>query len=173
MRRIEKPSVNEYPPQAIRYIGLLPDDGCVLDHLERNLTRTREFLNSLPYEILTFRYAPAKWTVKEIVQHISDDERIYAYRALRFARGDATELPGFEQDAYALTSAANERTLDELLAELVTVRAATLTLYCGLADTSLKLGGVADGKYMSVRAIAYHIAGHEVRHLNVIRERYL
>lgn len=173
MRQIEKPGAGEHAPYVIQYLRLLPDDGLVLEHLRRNLETTLAFLGSLPEEKLLYRYAEGKWTIKEIVQHLADDERIYAYRALRFARNDSTELPGFDQDAFTRNARANERSLDDLLAELATVRAATLSLYTGLPDEALTRRGVASGNVMSVRAIAYHIAGHELWHLNVIRERYL
>ena len=173
MRRIEKPAKDEYAPYAIQYIGLLPDDGLVLDHLRKNIEATRAFLLSLPEDKLLYRYAPSKWTIKEIVLHIADDERIYAYRALRFARNDTTQLPGFDQDEYTRYSGANQRTLKDLLDEMARVRAATLSLYKGLGEEMLKRAGVASGNVMSVRAIAYHIAGHELRHMNIIRERYI
>jgi hypothetical protein len=173
MRQIEKPQEGEYAPYAIQYIGLIPDDGLVLEHLKHNLEVTQTFLRSLPEDKLLYRYADGKLTIKEILQHIADDERIYAYRALRFARNDQTELPGFDQDEYTRYAGANQRTLDDLLGELASVREATLSLYTGLADETLTRAGVASGNVMSVRAIAYHIAGHELRHLNVIRERYL
>jgi uncharacterized damage-inducible protein DinB len=173
MRRIEKPKEAEYAPYAIQYIGLLPDDGLALDHLQKNFEATRAFLLSLPEDKLLYRYAPDKWTIKEIVSHIADDERIYTYRALRFARNDRTELPGFDQDEYARYSGANQRTLDNLLDEFATVRAATLSFFNGIGDGALTRAGVASGNVMSVRAIAYHIAGHELRHMNIIRERYL
>src|SRR5207253_10519819 len=105
--------------------------------------------------------------------HVIDDERIYAYRALRFARNDKTELPGFEQDAYALNSGANERSVKNILKELTSVRRATISLFDGLDDEALTREGVADGNKVSVRALAYHIAGHELRHINIIKERYL
>jgi uncharacterized damage-inducible protein DinB len=171
--KIEKPGEGEYAPYAIRYIGLLPDDGLVLRHMEENLEATREFILSLPGERLTYRYAEGKWTIKEILVHISDDERIYAYRALRFARGDKTELPGFEQDDYAAHSGANARDIEDILAEFADVRRATVSLFKGLDREALVRVGVADGKVMSVRAAAYHIAGHELRHVNIIKERYL
>jgi uncharacterized damage-inducible protein DinB len=173
MRRIEKPNEDEYAPYAIQYIGLLPDDGLVLEHLQKNIEITRAFLLSLPEDKLLYRYAAPKWTIKEIVLHIADDERIYAYRALRFARNDTTQLPGFDQDEYTRYSGANQRTLNDLLNELETVRAATLSLYEGLGADTLKRTGVASGNMMSVRAIAYHIAGHELRHMKIIRERYI
>src|SRR5438093_12516751 len=117
MRRIEKPKEAEYAPYAIQYIGLLPDDGLVLEHLQKNLEGTRALLRSLPEDKLWYRYEADKWTVREIVLHIADDERIYTYRALRFARNDTTELPGFDQDEYARYSSANQRTLNDLLDE--------------------------------------------------------
>jgi hypothetical protein len=154
MRKIEKPEEGEYAPYAIMYIGLLPDDGLVLQHLRDNLKATTEL-------------------IKEILAHIIDDERIYAYRALRFARNDQTELPGFEQDDYAAHSGANERDVKDLLSEFASVRRATISLFEGLGDEALMRSGVASGNVMSVRAAAYHIAGHELRHVNIIRERYL
>ena len=131
MRRIEKPNEDEYAPYVIQYIKLLPDDGLVLDHLRTNLETTRAFLLSLPEDKLRYQYAAGKWTIKEIVQHLADDERIYAYRALRFARNDSTELPGFDQDEYTRSADAKRRQLDDLLSELATVREATLSLYMG------------------------------------------
>lgn len=171
--KIEKPKEDEYAPYTIRYIGLLPDDGLVLQHLADNLKATSEFILSLPEEKLAFRYAEGKWTIKEILVHLIDDERIYAYRALRFARNDQTELPGFEQDDYAAYSGANERDVRHILQEFATVRRATLSLFEGLPPEAFVRAGTADGKIMSVRAAAYHIAGHELCHLNIIRERYL
>ena len=172
-RRIPKPTSGEHVAYVRRYLDLVPDDGLVLEHLRANLELTSALLRSVPEDILLYRYAPAKWTIKEIVQHLTDDERIYGYRALRFARGDATDLPGFDQDAYTPETGANRRTIDDLLGELATVRAATLSLYAGLDDGVLTRAGVASGNVMSVRAIAYHIAGHELWHMNIIRERYL
>src|SRR6185369_8134008 len=173
MKRIPKPVAGEYAPYTIMYIGLLPDDGLILQHLQDDLLATTDFIRAAPKEKLTYRYADGKWTIKEILGHLIDDERIYAYRALRFARNDQTELAGLEQDAYVIESGANERSLDDLLEEFAVVRRATIALFTSFDDEMLKRCGVASGNVMSVRAIAYHIAGHELRHLNVIRERYL
>jgi uncharacterized damage-inducible protein DinB len=173
MRRIEKPKEGEYPSYADIYIGLLPDDGLVLKHMGENMKATRDLIIALPEERLAFRYAEGKWTIKEILAHVIDDERIYAYRALRFARNDETELPGFEQDAYALNSGANARTVESLLEEFASVRRATITLFDSFDDEALTRSGVADGKRTTVRALAYHLAGHELRHMNIIKERYL
>ena len=173
MKRIEKPEAVEYAPYADRYIGLLPDDGLVLKHLKENLKATRDFILSLSKEKLNFRYAEGKWTIKEILVHLSDDERIYAYRALRFARNDRTVLPGLEQEKFPLYSSANSRGVRDILEEFATVRKATLSLFKSLDDEALMRTGIADGNRVSVRALAYHIAGHELRHVRLIKERYL
>jgi uncharacterized damage-inducible protein DinB len=173
MKKIEKPKEGEYAPYTIMYIGLLPDDGLVLKCLEDNLKATTDFILSLPEEKLKYRYGAGKWTIKEILAHIIDDERIYAYRALRFARNDKTELPGFEQDDYVIHSGANERDIKDILIEFAKVRPATISLFEGVDREALLRVGVVDGKFMSVRAAAYHIAGHELHHINIIKERYL
>ena len=173
MKTIEKPEAGEFAHETIMYIGLLPDDGRVLDHLANNLKATSEFILSLPEEKLLYRYAEGKWTIKEILVHLSDDERIYGYRALRFARDDKTDLPGFDQEAYAILSSANERDIKDVLHELATVRQATISLFQAFDSDALLRAGMADGRIMSVRAAAYHIAGHEMRHINIIKERYL
>ncbi len=173
MKIISKPLEGEYAPYASMYIGLLPGDGLILKHLKDNLVTNTDFILSLPEEKLTYRYAEGKWTIKEILVHVADDERIYAYRALRFARNDKTELPGFEQDDYALHSGANERRIEDILEEFATVRNATISLFNSFDDEACQRTGVANGSTVSVRALAYHIAGHELRHINIIKERYL
>ena len=172
-KRIPKPAEGEYAPYAIMYIGLLPDDGLVLKHLQDNLKVVKDFILTFPEEGLAYRWAEGEWTIKEILGHIIDDERIYCYRALRFARNDATPLPGFEQDDYVPYSDANERNLEDILEEFTTVRHATITLFKSFADPALTRAGVADGNPMSVRAAVYQIAGHELHHLNSIKENYL
>ena len=169
---IPKPEAGEFPPYASMYIDLIPDDGRVLEHLRDNMTVVQEHIKTLPSEKLATPHAEGEWTVKEILVHIMDDERIYAYRALRFARGDSTELPGFEQDDYVPPSKANERDLDEIFKEYQTIRWATITLFNYLDDDALLRGGVASGNYATVRALAYHIAGHEMHHLNSIKQNY-
>ncbi|MGH9443707.1 MAG: DinB family protein [Thermoanaerobaculia bacterium] len=173
MRKIPKPGTDEFPAYAAMYIDLLPDDGSVLEELVRNIETTKRLVSSVAPERLAYRYAPGKWTIKDIVAHLADDERVYAYRALRFARGDATELPGFDQEAFARGSNANDRPIDELLRELAAVRAATVLLFERFPEDALLRSGIADGSRTSVRAIAYHLAGHELRHVRIIRERYL
>jgi uncharacterized damage-inducible protein DinB len=173
MRLISKPEEGEYAPYTIRYIGLLPDDGLVLTHLAENFSNVRQLISALPAEKLVWRYQPDKWTIKEILVHIIDDERIYAYRALRFARDDATPLPGFDQDFFTQNAGANDRPLDGIFNEYEAVRRSTIELFNGFDDSVLLRAGKADGRIMSVRAAAYHIAGHELHHLNIIKARYL
>ena len=133
---------------------------------------TIKFIRSLAEGKLTCRHAENEWTIKEILVHIIDDERIYCYRALRFARNDVTELPGFEQDEYVPYSGANNRELEAILEELASVRRATISFFSSLDEEALTRVGVGASKVMSVRAAAYHIAGHESHHLNSIKENY-
>lgn len=173
MRMIAKPDAKEYPAYASVYIDRLPDDGRLLEHLAENLRATTRLILSLPEERLLRPYAPGKWTVKETLVHVVDDERIYAYRALRFARGDTTELPGFEQDDYVPLSGANERPVEDIMAEYAAVREATIALFRGLPEAALLRSGVANGNEASVRALGYHIAGHELHHVGIIKARSL
>ena len=173
MKYIPKPKTGEYAPYTIMYIDLLPDDGLILDHLQDNLETTIKFVRSLAEKKLTCRHAENEWTIKEILVHIIDDERIYCYRALRFARNDATELPGFEQDEYVPYSAANDREIGAIIEEFASVRKATISFFKNLDEEALKRRGIGSGNIMSVRAAAYHIAGHELHHINSIKENYL
>lgn len=173
MRAIAKPSSGEYPSYASMYIDLLPDDGRLLAHLEDGLRSAVDLAGSLTEEQLGHSYAEGKWTIKEVLVHIVDDERIYAYRGLRFARGDATPLPGFEQDDYARHSGARERGIDSIMREYASVRGSTIALFGALPEEAFSRGGLADGNFATVRALGYHIAGHEAHHLNAIRTRYL
>lgn len=172
MRQISKPEPGEFAPYTMMYIDLLPDDGLVLTHLQKNIEKTINLVHSFPEEKLIEPYAPGEWTIKEILVHIIDDERIFAYRALRFARGDNTELPGFEQDDYVSYSRADQRTKQSIIDELTAVRAATITLFNSFTDDDLLRKGVGSGNVLSVRAAAYHLAGHELHHLNSIQENY-
>ena len=115
LRTIPKPSEGEFPPYAIMYMKLIPDDGRVLEHLEQNFYDIKELIYSLPEPMLYHRYAEDKWSIKETLVHIIDDERIFAYRALRFARNEQNNLIGFDQDSYAIYSQADERSLDNIL----------------------------------------------------------
>jgi len=171
--------VGEYPEYSHIYMDLLEDDGKVLEHLWDNFLKIKDFVYALPKETLIYRYEKDKWTIKEILVHLIDDERIFAYRALRYARNDDTPLHGFDQDAYAKFSEANERSLESIFDEYESVRRSTLTLFKYLPEDSFTRGGKGvdyDGSIMNhrtVRGLAYHIAGHEHRHFNIIKERYI
>lgn len=173
MQKIEKPREGEYTPYAIMYIRLVPDEGLLLQYLKEHFEKTRELTLSLSEEKLLYRYAANKWTIKELLVHITDDERIYAYRALRFARGDKTQLPGFEQDDFVSYSNANNRPVRNILEELEAVRNATITLFESFDSAALSRKGIADNNPVTVRALGYHIAGHELHHINIIKEKYL
>jgi uncharacterized damage-inducible protein DinB len=171
-RSIDRPLPGEYAPSAAKYMELVPDDPPVLELLAANVRDTQLLALSIGEEAISRPYAPGKWTGKELLVHVSDDERIYSYRALRFARGDTTELPGFEEKDYARSSRANDRRLEDILRELLAVRQATIELFDALPDEALLRVGVADGHPMSVRAAAYHLAGHELHHVRFLREGY-
>jgi len=172
---IQKPLPCEYPSHAEMYMKLLPADGLILKHLKDNFQSTREFIYALPEEKLLHRYKKDKWTIKEILVHIIDDERIYAYRALRFARNEQQGLAGFDQDAYAFYSGANDRTLQSIFDEYESVRQSTISLFENIPENSLLRKGQGSGSFegATVRAMAYHIAGHELHHMNFIKRQYL
>ncbi len=173
MRTIQKPEPGEYAPYAIMYINLVPNDGLVLEHLRTNLQALKDLVGTLPEEKLVTRCAEGEWTIKEILVHISDTERIMAYRALRFARNDQTELAGFEQDAYVAAANANAREVEDILAELSAVRMASLTLFASFDDAAFHKSGISNNHRLSVRSALYQIAGHELHHVNSIKENYL
>lgn len=172
MKIIPKPEPGEYDPYAIMYVKLLPDDGDILRHLRENGEMVKRYFSALTPDQWLHRYAPEKWSVKEVLLHIIDDERIYAYRALRIARNDKTELPGFDQDPYVVASEANNRTPESLLNEYETVRRATLSLFDNLPDDAWLRSGTANNHSVTVRSLVYHLAGHELHHLNILKEKY-
>lgn len=173
MKTIPKPQPGEFPPFASKYIDLVPDDGLLLQYLMDNLAAVHEVVKALPQEKFTTPCADGEWTVQEILVHVMDSERILAYRALRFARGDATALPGFEQDDYVPASYANIRSMESILEEYDTVRDASLTLFKSLPEETFIRAGMASGYRLTVRGAMYFVAGHERHHLNSIRENYL
>ena len=172
-RVIGFPSKNEYPAYAEMYMKLVNRDGSLLKQLEDSLEKTKSMVALLSEDELDFRYQEDKWSVKEVLVHIIDDERIYVYRALAFARNEKTSLPGFEQDDYNKYSDTLEREIQNIMAEYQAVRMSTITLFSGLSDRALIRKGYADGNETSVRALGYHILGHELHHIKIIKEVYL
>ncbi len=177
--KIPRPHPQEYPAYSSIYMDLLDDNTDILSDLWEQFVELRTLVSELPEAKLLYRYAPDKWSIKEILVHLIDDERIFAYRALRYARGDSTPLHGFDQDQYALTSGADERSLTSIFEEYKYVRKSTIALFRYLPEETHLLKGCGidlDGRIINertVRALAYHIAGHEKRHINIIKERYL
>jgi hypothetical protein len=167
-----RPEPAEVPPGLAGYVGKVRDGEEVLALLDGQLEELRSACGRFGDARGTYRYAPGKWSVKELVSHLSDTERIFCYRALRFARGDATPLAAFDENAYALEMYADERPMADLMEELFDVRRATLSFFRGLRGDAWARRGVASGKTVSVRAMAYAIAGHARHHLEVLAERY-
>jgi uncharacterized damage-inducible protein DinB len=172
MQLFPKPATGEYPPYAQAYISQTPTAGLTPQQLRDNLRSLLDLVEPLTDEQLLLRYAPDKWTIKEILLHLADSERVIAYRLLRIARHDATPLPGFDQDEFNRYARANQRTKASLLQEYTTVREASLSLIASLDPSTYQLGGQASGHPMTVRGLVHFIAGHELHHLAILRERY-
>jgi uncharacterized damage-inducible protein DinB len=169
---IRRPEPSEHTPYFARYVTLVPGDDLFRAY-DSETAATRSLLASITEEDSLRRYAPGKWSIREMLLHVMDTERIFGYRALRFARGDATPLEGFEQDDLIPASGADARSWKSLLDEHTAVRASTRALLESLEPAAFDRTGLAGGNHFSVRAIAWAIVGHEIHHRNVLRERYL
>jgi hypothetical protein len=169
---IGRPEETEYLAYYGKYVALVPDDN-ILEVLSNQLNETLVLLRSVPEARAGFRYAEGKWSVNELLGHIIDTERIFAYRALRFARNDRTPLPGYEQDDYIRNASFDACALADLAAEFESVRRSTLFLFKHLDGEAWMRKGLANESEVSVRALAYIIAGHELHHREILRDRYL
>jgi len=167
---IIRPHRNEYADFYADYISKVPE-GDLLNFLDLQTGEFDGLVNDLSDDQASQPLAPGKWSVKQVLGHLSDTERVLSYRALRFARGDKKELQGFEQDDYVAAANSNGRSTTELLAELKSVRQATLSLLESLASEDSIRTGIANGKSVSVRALAYVIAGHAQHHLELLRQQ--
>ncbi len=163
---------DEYSSFYKNYVTILGEIN-LLEVLNNSLENLINTLKNLPEEKLQYRYEEGKWTIKELIQHIIDAERVLSYRALRFARNDATNLQGFDEDWYVKNSNGNDRDFDELLNEFSLVRKATILLFKSFSNEMLTNTGSANGSVVSVRALGFIIAGHQIHHLNIIKEKYL
>ncbi len=166
-----KPEPSEYHPYYSTYIEAMGDVP-LLPALEEGLKDMQSFMACLEDHKLTFAYDTGKWTVAEVLVHLLDTERIFQYRALRFARNDRSELPGFEQDDYVVESFANQRTKAGILEEFMGIRQASISLFRSFNEDSLQRMGTASGVKMSVRALGYVICGHQAHHLKVLEDYY-
>lgn len=167
-----RPVDSEFAPYYATYIEKVPE-GSIIDILQQQKVVLMDLLSSLTEEQANYRYAPEKWSIKEVVGHLLDAERIFVYRALRFARNDRTALTGFEENDYVLHGDFECRTVESLAQEYKYIRLATLDLFTSFREEVWNRYGSANGVNFSVRALAWIIAGHELHHKGVIEERYL
>lgn len=167
-----KPEAAEHNPYYSRYIDLVPE-GDIVSTLRDQFKDTLALIRTIPEPRGGFRYSEGKWSVKEMLGHLIDAERIFVYRALCIARGEKQNLPGFEEDDYVRGAAFDSLQLSALIEEFESVRNSTVRFFASLRGSDWKKMGTANGSGVSVRAIAYIMAGHERHHLGVLRERYL
>ena len=170
--RTTRPAPDEFAPYYGRYIDKVPD-GDIVATLRDQVEETLAVLRAIPDARAGHRYAPDKWSIREVVGHLSDSERIFTYRALRIARGDETPLPGFDENAFVSRARLDDRSFAGLIDEYAAVRAATVTLFDSLFPEEWTRRGIASDKGISVRALAWIAAGHEIHHLGILKERYL
>lgn len=167
-----RPQKGTYPEYFENYIPLVNQENVNIA-LEQNRQELREFVSRIPQQKEDFAYAPGKWTIKQVVNHLIDTERIFTYRALRFARKDPQLLPSFDENSYAENAAVSERTLNDLMEEFDAVRRASILLFKSFSDdTLLNSGKMASGD-CTVLALGFTTCGHVTHHMNVMRERYL
>ena len=165
---------NEYAPYFEQYMQLVTKEGkSIIENMQNSQIEFDTILRNLPKEKHTFSYAEGKWTLKELIQHSIDTERVFCYRALCFARNDKTSLPGFDQDIFVDNGNANQLEFSNLLDEMSTLRKSTIQLYKSFSEDALLRIGVASGNKISVRALGYLFSGHQMHHLNIVKQRYL
>jgi uncharacterized damage-inducible protein DinB len=167
-----KPQLETLPSFYTRYVDNVKDLD-MLDALSSASTKVLKIVRAIPESKGEFGYAPGKWSIKEVLNHMLDVERIMAYRALRFARNDKTDLPGFEENDYAPEANAHARTIAQLADQMARLRATTIDLFSSFTDEMLKREGTANKNKLSVINLGYIIPGHELHHLRVLEERYL
>jgi uncharacterized damage-inducible protein DinB len=164
---------DEYAPYQESYIKLVDDAYSLIEELEISVHNFIHFVREIPMDKYDYRYAEGKWTIKDIIQHLIDSERIFAYRALRFSRGDETPLPGFEENMYAYNAYGSERTTNDLLTEMSALRHANIMMFKSFKVDDLLKKGTASGYTVSVRAFGFLIIGHQNHHIKIFKERYL
>ncbi|HNP20158.1 MAG TPA: DinB family protein [Fulvivirga sp.] len=168
---MSKPSLNELPQFYRKYVEAVSYDD-LIPGLIGSGNETIDLMKSIPEKSGDYKYGPDKWTVKQVLTHMIDAERVFAYRALRFARNDKTELSGFEENDWAPEANASNRKLYKIIEEYNNVRASTVDLFASCSEEMLKRVGTANGSQMSVNAIGFVIIGHETHHRKILNERY-
>jgi hypothetical protein len=166
-----RPVDSEYPPFFRKYVNLVPEDD-VRVVLEGQVERLKQLTSRIVPEREVYAYAPAKWTIRQVVGHLGDAERVFGFRAFSFSRGDHASLPGFDENAYVEESRHSDTPLARLVDDLAAVRASNLTFLRTLTDEQWARSGVANDKSITVRALAYVMAGHVRHHVRVLGERY-
>lgn len=167
-----RPDLSEHAPYFSRYIDLVPEDD-ILRALEEQGGQTARLLATIDESRAAFRYAPDKWSIRQLVGHIEDSERVFAYRALSIARGETQPLPGFDQNSWMVNAPFDSSTLRDRAESLASVRRSTIQLFRALDDAAWERSGLANDNLVSVRALAYTTVGHERHHINLLRHRYL
>jgi len=169
---IKKPQPDEYPAYAAAYVDMVPE-GPIIEMLEYLRDNTYNFFSRMTAAQADHAYAEGKWTLKEVLGHLIDTERVFAFRALCFSRGDKSPLPGFEQDDYVANSAYDIRSIQSLANEFKAVRESTIYLYNSFTTEQSELFGTANNNPISVRALVYMTVGHELHHLKIVKEKYI
>ncbi len=167
------PKPDEYPEYDSVYMTYIPDSDNIITVLEDGRDKLQSLINSLPENKGNYSYAKGKWSIKEVLGHIADVERVHSYRAMCFARSERLSLPGFEQDDYVNAADFNSRSLLSLAAELSFLRSANITLFKSFDESTLLRRGIANNYEFSVRGLIFTIAGHELHHMKILREKYL
>ena len=171
-KKMTRPNKGEYNPYYETYVSKVPE-GDIIDILEAQKKAFEDLLDGLTEEKMDYRYAEGKWSIKELLMHIIDSERIFAMRALCFSRGEKQELFGFDQDQYMANTDYSHRQKHDIISELIVVRNGSIHLFKNLKEDQTEMSGIASNSVVSVRALAYIIAGHAEHHFQILKERYL
>ena len=167
-----RPDLSRVGPSFHNYINQVTEDD-IMEAFSSQSASFIRFLETIPAEKYDYRYAEGKWTIKEVLQHIIDAERVFAYRALRFARKDTTPLPGFDENLFAANAKADKRTWDKLVEEFKIVRRSSELMFQSFDDDQLQSGGIASNHPNYVLALGFVIIGHAIHHQKITKERYL
>jgi hypothetical protein len=170
--RSVRPGSDEHISYYSTYIDRVPD-GDIVEILKQDTVETLAFLRAIPEARHDYRYAPGKWSIRQIVGHLGDGERVFQYRAWRFSRADTTPVPGFDENLYVDNAPFESVSMPDLISEFEHLRQASIHLFGNMTEEGMARRGVANGRELSVRAIAYIIAGHVTHHIGVLKERYL
>ena len=167
-----RPASDEHLAYYSRYIDRVPD-GDIVETLKRDTAETLAFLRAIPESRFDFKYAPEKWTIRQVVGHLADGERVFQYRAWRFSRADTIPVPGYEENDYVANGPFTRVSMPDLIAEFEHLRRATIHLFGNMDEEAMGRRGLANDAEISVRAIAFIIVGHTTHHLQILKERYL